>query len=608
MLKFENQNNMRTYTLAVIFLLTVYTSFGQISSIERRLAQLKKPNNSSKVQVDSLVQLYGDLLKEIHPTIASFVYGFKAYDGRWGDVSPQGYIRNKNLYQQILAASKTINKTSLSKTDALYVSLIENSAMESIQHIEYNLHLMPIDQMNGLHKSIVNVINGLPVNTPNDVENVLQMMTGVDHFMEQIISSLEEGARKGIVPAKIAIAPVVDQIKGIIKDTVSQSPFYSRFANLRFSSDSLTKANFQRKAKDLIAKQINPAYRKLLTYIQTEYYPKCRDNVSLSSLPQGKETYQFLVRFYTSTNLTAEQIHQLGLAEVKRILSEMASLREKSGFKGSEKEFNEFLRTDSHFYYTSATELLQGYRDISKRIDPELINLFGKLPRLPYGVKPVPDYAAPSQPTAYYMSGSEQQARPGFFYANTYDLKSRPKWEMEALTLHEAVPGHHLQRALQGELTQPDFLKFLQVTAFTEGWGLYAESLGEQLGLYQDIYSKYGQLTYELWRAIRLVIDTGIHFYGWDREQAIKYFSENSPKPLKDIQVEVDRYIAFPGQAVSYKIGQLKITELKQMTQKKLGKNFTIRDFHDVVLGSGSIPLTLLEDNVKAWLAVYKKQ
>jgi len=461
--------------------------------------------------------------------------------------------------------------------------------------------------MNGLHKTIVSVINGLPINSAKDAENVLRMMAGIDQVIVQVLSLLHEGTSKGIVPAKITIAPVFDQIKGIIKDIITQSPFYNNFANLRFSSDSMTKASFQQKAKDIIAHQINPAYQKLLNYLQNDYYPKCRDNVSLSSLPQGKEMYQFLVRSYTSTNLTAEQVHKLGLAEVKRILGEMASIREKSGFKGSEKEFNEFLRTDSRFYYVSATDLLQGYRDISKRIDPDLVKLFGKLPRLPYGVKPVPDYAAPSQPTAYFMPGSQQQARPGFFYANTYDLKSRPKWEMEALTLHEAVPGHHLQIALEGELTQPDFLKFLSVTAFTEGWGLYAESLGEQLGLYQDIYSKYGQLTYELWRAIRLVIDTGIHFNGWSREEASNYFTKNSPKPLKDIQVEVDRYIAFPGQAVSYKIGQLKISELKKTAQKAFGANFNIRDFHDVVLSSGSIPLALLEEKVNAWLAEHKQ-
>jgi len=597
---------MRKNFWAILLLLTVSNSFAQDNFINKRLFRLKQMS-SSKAKVDSLIQLYGDVLKEINPTTASFVYGFKAYDGRWTDIRTQANARNKGWYQEILDASGGINKSGLSKTDAFYISLIEKSASESIQRIDYNFHLLPIDQQNGLHKTIVSIISGLPMNSTKDAENVLKMMEGVDERIGDIISVLEEGIQKGIVPAKIAVAPVLNQLKSIIKDTLSQSPFYTSFANLRFTSDSSAKAKLQQSAKDIIAKQINPAYQKLYNYVRDEYLPKSRDNVSLSSLPKGKEMYQFLVRSYTSTNLTPEEIHQIGLSEVKRILSEMASLREKSGFKGSEKEFNEFLRTDPRFYYSNANDLLQGYRDISKRIDPELVKLFGMLPRLPYGVKAVPDYAAPSQPTAYYQSGSQQQNRPGYFYANTYDLKSRPKWEMEALTLHEAVPGHHLQSALKGELLQPDFLKFLSVTAFSEGWGLYAESLGEQLGMYQDIYSKYGQLTYELWRAIRLVVDTGIHFYGWDREKATKYFADNSPKPINDIQVEVDRYIAYPGQAVSYKIGQLKITELKQLAEKTLGAKFNIRAFHDVVLGSGSIPLTMLEENVNTWIADTKK-
>jgi uncharacterized protein (DUF885 family) len=591
---------------AILLLLSVSNSFAQGNIINKRLSGLNQMSNS-KAKVDSLINLYADVLKEINPTTASFRYGFTAYDGRWTDISTKANARNRGWYQQILSGGKNINKSGLSKTDALYVSLVEKSASEAIQRIDYNFHLMPIDHHNGFHKAIVSVISGLPMNSTKDADNVLKMMEGVDERMGHIISLLEEGLREGIVPAKIAVAPVLNQLKSILKDTVSQSPFYTSFTNLRFTSDSSAKTKLQQRAKDIIVKQINPAYQKLFNFIQNEYYPGCRDNVSISSLPQGKEMYQFLVRSYTSTNLTPGEIHQLGLSEVKRILGEMASLRKKSGFKGSEREFNEFLRTDPRFYYSNANDLLQGYRDISKRIDPELLKLFGMLPRLPYGVKAVPEYAAPSQPTAYYEVGSQQQARAGNFFANTYDLKSRPKWEMEALTLHEAVPGHHLQRSLQIGMAQPDFLKFLSVNAFTEGWGLYAESLGEQLGMYQDIYSKYGQLSYELWRAIRLVVDTGIHFYGWDREKATKYFADNSPKPINDIQVEVDRYIAYPGQAVSYKIGQLKITELKQLAERTLGANFNIRNFHDVVLGSGSIPLTVLEENVNAWIADNKK-
>lgn len=594
---------MKKYVWALMLFFVCKDAIGQTNSIDERLVQLDKQNNSAKAQADTIVQLYGDMLKEINPVAAAYLHDFKGYEGRWSDISLDANSRGKSWQQQILNAIKKLDRTTLSKEDALHLYLIENSANQSIQQFNYKLHLMPIAPFNGIHLLYANTITRIPMYSQKDVENAFKLMVGVDESIEQVLTLLQEGIRQGVLPAKIAVAPVVDQLQGMLTTSVEKSPFYINFTNLQITSDSTLNRSLQQRAKSIIKKEINPAYQKLLTYIQNVYYPKCRDNVSLSSRPQGKEIYRFLVRSFTTTNLTPEQIHRLGLSEVKRILADMAILREKAGFKGSEKEFNDYLRTDPQFYYNSATDLLQGYRDICKRIDPELTKLFGKLPRLPYGIKPVPDYSAPSMPTAYYASGSYQLGRPGYFFANTYDLKSRPKWEMEALSLHEAVPGHHLQRALESESTRPDFLKFLPFTAYTEGWGLYTESLGEQMGLYQDNYSKYGQLTYEMWRAIRLVVDTGIHYYGWSREDAIKYFTANSAKAAKDIQVEVDRYIAWPGQAVSYKIGQIKILELKQAAQKAFGTNFNIRDFHDVVLGSGSIPLTSLEENVNSWIA-----
>jgi prolyl oligopeptidase len=274
-----------------------------------------------------------------------------------------------------------------------------------------------------------------------------------------------------------------------------------------------------------------------------------------------------------------------------------------TGFKGDLSQFSQFLRTDPQFFYENSEDLLRGYRDICKRIDPELMRLFGQLPRLPYGVARVPEYSEKAQTTAYYEPGTFVGGRPGLFYANTYDLKMRPKWEMEALTLHESVPGHHLQISLAQELDLPEFRRHGTFTAFIEGWGLYAESLGDELGLYRDPYSKYGQLTYEMWRAIRLVIDTGIHSMGWSRDDALKFFHDNSSKADHDIMVEVDRYIAWPGQALAYKLGQLKIRELRKRAEQKLGSRFDIRRFHDAVLGSGALPLDLLEKQMDEWLS-----
>jgi uncharacterized protein (DUF885 family) len=301
--------------------------------------------------------------------------------------------------------------------------------------------------------------------------------------------------------------------------------------------------------------------------------------------------------------MTPEQIHQLGLAEVKRIRAEMDKIIQQSGFKGSFAEFCKFLRTDSKFYYKDADSLLRAYRDIAKRADPELAHLFGKLPRLPYGVKAVPAYAEESQTTAYYQPGSPQAGRPGWYFCNTYALDTRPKWEMEALSLHESVPGHHLQIALAQEMeAAPEFRKHGGYTAFVEGWGLYAESLGTEMGFYKDPYMKFGQLTYEIWRAIRLVVDTGMHSMGWTRQQAIDYFVANSSKNEHDITVEIDRYIVWPGQALAYKIGELKYKELRAYAAKELGGKFDIRQFHDQVLDNGALPLDILEKRIREWV------
>jgi uncharacterized protein (DUF885 family) len=363
-----------------------------------------------------------------------------------------------------------------------------------------------------------------------------------------------------------------------------------------------------REAVTAFKEQVAPAFRKLHDYLANTYVTASRESIAMGDLPNGKAWYAFQARVSTTTNLTPEQIHQIGLSEVKRIRKEMDDLIASTGFKGSFEDFCKLLRTDPRFFYDKPEDLLTGYRDIAKRIDPELVKLFGRLPRLPYGVIPVPSYSEKSQTTAYYDEGSLAAGRPGEFYANTYDLKSRPKWEMEALTAHEAVPGHHLQLSLAQELEGevPEWRKHDDYTAFVEGWGLYAESLGSEIGLYKDPYSRFGQLTYEVWRAIRLVVDTGMHTMGWTRQQAIDYFKANSAKAEHDIEVEVDRYIVWPGQALAYKIGELKIKELRAYAQKELGPKFDVRAFHDHVLGNGAVPLDLLEKNVKAWVAEAK--
>jgi uncharacterized protein (DUF885 family) len=352
-----------------------------------------------------------------------------------------------------------------------------------------------------------------------------------------------------------------------------------------------------------------PAWRQLHRFLSDRYVPGARETIGLSAVPDGEAWYAFAVRQYTTTGMAPSEIHALGLREVARIRAAMDSIIRQTGFTGSFADFIQFLRTDPRFFFTDTASLLREYRDIAKRIDPGLIRLFGRLPRTPYGVIAVPPYSERNVTTAYYMPGSPEAGRPGYFYANTYDLKARPKWEMEALTVHEAVPGHHLQIALAQELENvPEFRNHLGFTAFVEGWGLYSESLGHDLGLYTDPYSRFGALTYDMWRAVRLVLDTGLHSMGWSRQQAIDYFAANSSKPLHDITVEVDRYISWPGQALAYKIGQLKIRELRDHAQRELGNAFDVREFHDEVLGAGAIPLNILDARIRAWVTREKQR
>jgi uncharacterized protein (DUF885 family) len=333
--------------------------------------------------------------------------------------------------------------------------------------------------------------------------------------------------------------------------------------------------------------------------------PACRESISAAALPDGEAWYAHEVRRHTTTGLPPVEIHEIGQAEVARLRGAMEEVIRTTRFSGGFGAFNEFLRTDPRFFFTTAEELLVAYRDIAKRADPELVRLFGTLPRLPYGVVAVPDHEAPSTTTAYYLRGSLEAGRPGLFYANTYDLAARPRWEMEALTLHEAVPGHHLQIALAAELEGlPEFRRMGEAsTAYVEGWGLYAESLGEELGFYTDPFARFGQLTYEMWRAVRLVVDTGIHALGWTRDQALQVFRENTGKADHDISVEVDRYISWPGQALAYKIGELKLKELRAFAAAELGDRFDVRAFHDHVLGAGALPLDVLDARMRAWVA-----
>jgi uncharacterized protein (DUF885 family) len=401
---------------------------------------------------------------------------------------------------------------------------------------------------------------------------------------------------------------VPDQIQGQLTGDPTKSPFYAPFERVPDAVPAADRERLRAAARDAIASSVFPAFTRLRDFVRDTYLPAGTRPIGASALPNGAAYYRYAARQSTTTALSPDEIHRIGLAEVARIRAQMDTVMRRSGFTGTFQEFLTFLRTDPRFYYKTADELVAAYRDISKRADAGLPTLFAELPRNTYGVRPFPDYEAPSQTTARYYQGAADGSRPGWFMVNTHRLDMRPKYEMEALTLHEAVPGHHLQISRAQELRGlPDFRRNAGYTAFVEGWGLYAESLGAEMpGFYADPYSKFGQLTYEMWRACRLVVDTGMHHHGWSRQRAIDFMRENTAKSEQDIVVEIDRYIVWPGQALAYKIGELKIKELRARAVRELGPRFDVRKFHNALLDNGPLPLDVLEREIDRWIVSQK--
>ena len=551
---------------------------------------------------------------EEYPEHATDV-GFPGQDDRWTDDSPAGISRRKKHLADSLATLKAMNRSDLPPSEQLnfdvYLDLLA-AASEGLQFgddpfplrnvVPRNLW-MPITQMGGLQQEAASTLALQPHQSVADYEIILKRLTALPAAVDQQIPLLQDGLKRGYTPPRIALRDVPKQIADLAPADALASPLLQAFTQFPPNFPEAERARVTESAKSIYAASVAPAFRRLHDYVATTYLPACRENIAAAALPNGAAAYAFHVRWQTTTTLTPQRIHEIGLAEVKRIRTEMDKVIASTKFQGSFHDFTESLRTDPRFYYDKAEDLVNGYRIITKRIDPGLAHLFGKLPRLPYGVCLIPDFKAPSQTTAYYQGGSPQAGRPGCYFVNTYNLHARPKWEMEALSLHEAVPGHHLQISLAQEMeNMPEFRKHAGYSAFVEGWALYSEGLGEDVGLYTDPYSKFGQLSYEMWRAVRLVVDTGMHSMGWTREQAIQFFKDNTGKTDQDITVEVDRYIVWPGQALAYKLGQLKIRELRAEAERRLGAKFNIRTFHDAVLEQGAVPLSILEPHIKHWL------
>lgn len=536
------------------------------------------------------------------PVFASAL-GDRRYNDQWPDMSLAAHERRYADTREFLRRAYAIERSALSDADQLNYELFRRQLQEDVDAHPFGAHLMPFSHQGGL-QNLESTTNRLRLVTVDDYADWISRMAKVDRLVDQHIELAEAGRKAGLVSPAVLMQRIQPQLARQLVDSPEESPFYRVFADMPSSISSDEQERLRTLVATTIEKTILPAYDTLSRYFTREYLPASRDSIGLSVLPKGEAWYELLARSYTTTRMTPDDIHRVGLDEVRRIRGEMQVIIDELGFDGDFHDFLDFLRTDPQFYFDSPEALYEAYLATSKRIDPELVKLFGVLPRMPYGVKPIPESIAPDTTTAYYTRPAADGSRAGIYWVNLYRPDVRPKYEIEVLSVHEAMPGHHLQIALQQELgDMPMFRRYSGFTAFVEGWGLYSERLGYDLGLYEDPYSRFGQLTYDMWRAVRLVVDTGMHYKGWTRQQAIDFFKDNAAKSEYDITNEIDRYINWPGQALAYKVGQMKILALRERAERRLGEQFDIRAFHDHLLGAGALPLDLLEQRMDAWLA-----
>ncbi|GAB0111164.1 DUF885 domain-containing protein [Pseudoalteromonas distincta] len=558
--------------------------------------QITTPNaNEQFTQVAQSIVQYRE---SINPYSSS-----KGVDGYLlTNLSPEFLAEQYKSNTQLLADLDAVDATKLSDENQINLSIIRAQVQNSVDEYVFNAHYMPLTSEYGFHSGLSYIVNSSQYKKEQDLETYLARLAQIPRFFEQNIYWMKKGLETGLTQPKAVLEGYEDSISTYIVDDVTQSEFYKPFLA---NTASLSESNFyalQQRAKVVLKNKVIPAYKGYLTFFTEQYQPGARTSIGISETPNGKAFYKNRAKHYTTTDMTPKEIHELGLKEVARIRGEMEAVIKEVGFKGSFAEFIHFLRTDPQFYATTPEQLLKEASYIAKKMDAQLPKLFHTLPRKPYGVAPVPASIAPKYTTGRY-SGSNRDDEAGYYWVNTYALDKRPLYVLEALTLHEAVPGHHLQISLNAELENlPSYRRDAYLSAFGEGWGLYSEYLGLEAGFYQDPYSRFGRLTYEMWRAARLVVDTGMHMYGWSRERAMNFMSENTALSLHNVKTETDRYISWPAQALSYKIGELTIKRLRVEAEQALGPNFDIREFHHQVLRHGSVPLSVLETQVRLYI------
>jgi len=558
-------------------------------------------------RLHELVEAYFEDQLKLRPMLATSI-GDKRYNDQYPvSISPEFRAREQQLERDYLARVQQIDASKLAGQDLLSYQVFKSAREREIEGFRFPQHLMPINQFYSAPNGFAQLGSGngmQPFETVQDYENFLKRVDGFVAWTDQAMVNMREGAQQGYTIPRVLAERVLPQLQAQVVTKPEDSIFYGPVKKMPASFSAADRERLTAAYRTAIETKLVPSYRRLHDFMRDEYLPQCRTTVGLDKLPDGAAWYAYRAREITTTDLTPAQIHDIGLAEVKRIHAEMHGVMKQVGFKGTLQEFFVFLNQDPQFYWTTREALVQGYVDIKNRVNPQLPKLFEILPKADYEVRAVEPFREKSAAGGSYQAASEDGSRPGIFYANAYDLKARPKWAMEALSLHEGSPGHHFQISIAREQKQlPRFRRFGGYTAYSEGWALYAESLGPDLGMYTDPYQYFGRLEGELFRAIRLVVDTGLHSKGWTREQVLEYIDANSATSDARSVAETERYIAIPGQALAYKIGQLKISELRARAEKELGARFDLRKFHTVILADGALPLDVLEAKVDRWIA-----
>lgn len=529
--------------------------------------------------------------------------GVHDYDDQLSDISPEGLAKQNAQFERFLQRLNAIDKSQLSRTEQINLMMQRYRTQNSVDLYRFNYQYVPLTSEYGFHSGIAGLPRSSKFRNIQDYENYLRRLEQIPTYFDHQINWMKKGMEVGMVQPKVVMQGFEESVKAYFDGDVEDSAFYKPFLQLnKINGSEEQKRELATRGKTLVEASVMAAYRGFYDFLVEQYIPQAKDDVAAKNWPNGEALYQNRTRYYTTTELTADQIHEIGLAEVARIRAEMQNIVDELKFDGDINQFIEFLRTDPQFYATTAEDLLKHASFFAKKMDAQLPKLFYKLPRTPYGVEAVPAAIAPKYTTGRYVS-PRRDDEPGYYWVNTYALNKRPLYAIPALTLHEAVPGHHLQSSLAREMDDlPNVRRYTYISAFGEGWGLYSEFLGKEVGIYESPYDDFGRLSYEMWRACRLVVDTGMHMKGWSRQQALDYMLENTALSEHNVRTEIDRYISWPAQALSYKIGEIEIKRLRELAEQSLGEKFDIRAFHDAILQHGSIPLSVLKENIELFI------